>query len=138
MSEVSMRPMRPAAPATISLAIDSLSSARDWLPICQLSRRSDLSAGRRGCGRRRCGFLLLAAGGVVVFLAQAAVKARLAAFLLGTGLVSRLGHLTSLPQPEMFAAIAFGDHLMVAVIYFASTLVCHRSFSKIENKICDP
>ena len=62
-----------------------------------------------------------------VFFAEAAMSARLAAFLCSADLVARLGHLACLPEPVMFAAIAFGNNLASAIARLASSLFSHVS-----------
>src|SRR6478672_3236222 len=106
MSETSRRPIRPAAPATIRLAIVPLRirGAGAARAISIRGTNPVIWPGSLGaCGRRRsrrggrgwsCGVALLAVLGGPVFFAEAAPHALFAALFESAGSVARLGHLT--------------------------------------------
>jgi hypothetical protein len=50
---------------------------------------------------------------------------RLAAFFGGADLVTRLGHFARLPEPIMFSAVAFANHLASAIACLASSFFGH-------------
>src|SRR6266478_5248932 len=137
MSEVSRRPIRPAAPATIRLAIVPLRiRARprgraafvariDSGVLCAFGRGGSRSGRRRRSGRRSRLAMLCGP----VFFAQAAADAFFAALLEGADLVARLWHLTVTPQAVVHAAVMFRDRLAVTVRGLASSLVRHQIFS---------
>src|SRR5579863_2298051 len=139
MIETSSRPIRPAAPDTIRLAMaflhdhpDPVRLARPTGFACGLSARAFCRRGRGGWCCRCCGFGLLAVRRVPMLLAQAGAKTRLAALFFGADLIARLRHFAGLPEAVMFAAIAPRYHFMIAVGGLAGFCVRHWSFCFID------
>jgi hypothetical protein len=62
-----------------------------------------------------------------MFFTKAAVDPRFAAFFGGADLVTRLRHLTCLPEPIVFPAVALADNLARAIGRLAGSFFGHFS-----------